>query len=433
MVLLKHRNFTQILSFIILFTELNHVDARVHHKKDPEERLALFEGDIIPKYDEIRDDYSTKFAKELVTKGLIDPEEEIESEEFVALGSALTSHRWTDRVEGVVQIPYTYQSGSFSSTEQSKIEQAIRDLEDAAGVIKFVKKTNEPNYILVLSDRGCYSYVGNVRRGPQKLSLQKGGCVHHGVIQHEFIHALGFYHEQSRPDRDQYVTINNGNIRAGAENNFKERSNSNTLGTPYDYQSVMHYGATYFTNNGRPTITTKTGEKIGQRKGATDSDLEKIRLLYQCKSGPRSLNDYKANMCTSDCPCWLDAVGCNKDSACQGSMVCKNSKCIEGPKGATASPTPSPKVECVDKNSSCFRWAKSGYCQGQHYTFMSVYCRSSCKLCDNRLNKDAARKSKTCKDKYRENCFIWEKMNYCNEKYVHYMRKNCKKTCGLCG
>lgn len=39
------------------------------------------------------------------------------------------------------------------------------------------------------------------------VHLQPEGCLRHGVIIHEFLHALGFYHQHSVPDRDEYVDI----------------------------------------------------------------------------------------------------------------------------------------------------------------------------------------------------------------------------------
>lgn len=51
----------------------------------------------------------------------------------------------------------------------------------------------------------CFSSVGDQQTG-QILSLGSG-CDHKAVIEHELLHALGFYHEQSRTDRDDYVDI----------------------------------------------------------------------------------------------------------------------------------------------------------------------------------------------------------------------------------
>lgn len=51
----------------------------------------------------------------------------------------------------------------------------------------------------------CWSYVGD-RQDGQVLSLGSG-CDHKAVIEHELLHALGFYHTQSRQDRDDYVKI----------------------------------------------------------------------------------------------------------------------------------------------------------------------------------------------------------------------------------
>jgi len=42
------------------------------------------------------------------------------------------------------------------------------------------------------------------------------GCERKGTVMHELLHALGFWHEQSRTDRDNYVTIHFDNIQKGS-------------------------------------------------------------------------------------------------------------------------------------------------------------------------------------------------------------------------
>ena len=42
--------------------------------------------------------------------------------------------------------------------------------------------------------------------GKQTTSLGRG-CAHHSIIVHELGHIVGFWHEQNRPDRDNYVDV----------------------------------------------------------------------------------------------------------------------------------------------------------------------------------------------------------------------------------
>lgn len=66
----------------------------------------------------------------------------------------------------------------------------------------------------LLHTPSCWSFLGQTG-GNQILSLQTPGCMWSGVAAHELMHALGFVHEQSRSDRDNYVTIVWKNIMAG--------------------------------------------------------------------------------------------------------------------------------------------------------------------------------------------------------------------------
>ena len=63
-----------------------------------------------------------------------------------------------------------------------------------------------------------------------------------GIVAHEIGHAMGFYHEQSRTDRDDYVTILWDNIQERPKGNFRKAGSMNSYGVKYDYSSVMHYG-----------------------------------------------------------------------------------------------------------------------------------------------------------------------------------------------
>ncbi|XP_070767904.1 meprin A subunit beta-like, partial [Enoplosus armatus] len=152
--------------------------------------------------------------------------------------------------------------------------------------IDFRPRQFEEYYLSVRKNPGCYSYVSRIIKSGQVVSIG-WRCDHLGIVEHEFLHALGLYHEQSRYDRDDYITIIWKNIKDGYEGNFVKLtpSSSTTFNAPYDYLSVMHYDKKSFSKNSGNTIATKLPQYqdiIGQRMEMSPIDVYKLNRLYNC-------------------------------------------------------------------------------------------------------------------------------------------------------
>lgn len=130
----------------------------------------------------------------------------------------------------------------------------------------------------------CSSPVGR-QGGKQPLNLATTCVGSLGQIEHEVLHSLGIHHEQSRPDRDAYVTIIEENIQPKMLAQFEELPDMDTYNTGYDINSVMHYAFNDFAKHpSLPTIIPKTGKgaKMGQRAGISYLDAAKLQAAYGC-------------------------------------------------------------------------------------------------------------------------------------------------------
>ncbi|XP_055308828.1 bone morphogenetic protein 1-like [Sitodiplosis mosellana] len=88
----------------------------------------------------------------------------------------------------------------------------------------------------------CCSHVGKQIYGGQNVSLGNG-CYFEEVLHELLGHVIGFGHEHSRPDRDDYVEIRSENIQDSKDHNFDKLTDEtvDSLGEAYDYDSIMHY------------------------------------------------------------------------------------------------------------------------------------------------------------------------------------------------
>ncbi|XP_005364490.1 astacin-like metalloendopeptidase [Microtus ochrogaster] len=194
---------------------------------------------------------------------------------------SVTNNKWPKGAGGIVEIPFLL-SNKYDEPSRRVIMEAFAEFERST-CIRFVAYQGHRDFISILPMSGCFSGVGR-SGGMQVVSLaptclQKG----HGIVLHELMHVLGFWHEHSRADRDRYIRVNWNEILPGFEINFIKSRSSNML-APYDYSSVMHYGRFAFSWRGQPTITPlwTTSVHIGQRWNLSTSDITRVRRLYNC-------------------------------------------------------------------------------------------------------------------------------------------------------
>jgi len=170
--------------------------------------------------------------------------------------------------------------------------------------LKFLPARGDEDFIdFINSERGCYTtYIGR-QGGRQIINLGSPGCERVEVIIHEIAHAIGFWHEQSRPDRDNYVKINWNRIEEGRQGQFWKRDSFDIdyQGSSYDYRSIMHYPKTAFSRPGCQTdgcVTISVSNpreysrqrrpKLGSSHGLSPEDVIQTNRLYSCaESGVR--------------------------------------------------------------------------------------------------------------------------------------------------
>ncbi|EYC12144.1 hypothetical protein Y032_0048g1635 [Ancylostoma ceylanicum] len=156
--------------------------------------------------------------------------------------------------------------------------------------IDFRENSQAPDRIRVFKEDGCWSFVGRLGK-QQDLSLGDG-CESVGTAAHEIGHAIGFFHTQSRHDRDNFITFNVQNVKPDWVDQFTKQTTATNenYGLPYDYGNIMHYGANSASYNGRPTMIPNDPKYVETLGSPIISfyELLMINQHYGCMMGNRN-------------------------------------------------------------------------------------------------------------------------------------------------
>ena len=284
-------------------------------------------------------------------------------------------------------IPYTFEH--ISESVQTFIKRAMGHIEQHT-CIRFIPRTFQSNYLGFEepADVVCRTSVGKLG-GKQKVELNQ--ACGFGSTTHELIHTLGFYHEHSRHDRDEYVDYHPENLGTKEhEVNFIKYTQDfmHSKGSPYDLNSIMHYRAAAFAKPGTGLVTLAPKDpcaKIGNRDALSDQDKWQINRLYQCPGTPAEPPPLSADRslckCTDQqtdyvCRSWRSSGYCDARSKYYASV---SSQCTRTCGNCVLDP-------CTNMHAECTDWSRRGWCvdsMNGHYLrthYVRAYCRPACDI-----------------------------------------------------
>lgn len=184
---------------------------------------------------------------------------------------------------------YYFISPGFESIDVLRINHALTTLENTVCIdfVPSLSMSASPCITFALHPKKNSSPVGMNSTKRNTINLKSG--VLPSTVIHEVMHSLGFFHEQSRNDRDEYVIVYSENVEDGKLHNFTKIVDMELQAmnlSPFDYESIMIYDSEAFAiTEGTYTMTKLDGSLIPRTTQLSDYDKAALNFIY----GPKPI------------------------------------------------------------------------------------------------------------------------------------------------